>query len=281
MKSVCLVIVALGAALNAATGFACSVLRIAPPEELVHDAELIVLATAIDYAGPPPGNSRTTGVPANRVRFRVDATLKGTHSAPDLALNGYLGGGDDWNENPVPYSFVRPGGRSGSCFANTYKTGGQFVLMLRRSGKSTFEGDTEFTVNWGALAAVNEQVRSADDPWVRWVKEQIQAQSANTFGVVFRSDSQRFVVTDRARLDEIRKKMDEIDFWNAEKFKPVFFDQTCRSQNPENIEITATRGTVRTITFIGGACANNDKNKPAQELLSLIELIKRAAPAKP
>jgi hypothetical protein len=32
-----------------------------------------------------------------------------------------------------------------------------------------------YTVNWYALGPVNEQLRSANDPWVQWVRQQIKA----------------------------------------------------------------------------------------------------------
>jgi hypothetical protein len=62
--------------------------------------------------------------------------------------------------------FVRPGGRAGSCFANSYRRDAEYLLFLKK-----LKGG-EFTVNWAALAPVNEQIRSAEDPWLIWVREQ-------------------------------------------------------------------------------------------------------------
>jgi hypothetical protein len=269
--------------LGARSAHACKVEFISSPEELVANAELIVLATALDYVGTQPGRGRTTGTADTTVRFRVESVLKGTYAAFDLSLNGYLEAYDDWNDKPAPYTFVRRDGRRGSCFANTYRSGGRFVLMLKR-GTNPRQGTTEYTVDWAPLAAVNEQIRSADDPWVQWVKGQIQIQSANTFSVSFRSDSQQFTVVDSLRLTEIQKKMDEIDFWNADKFRRVFTvacDRNSDSQRPEKIEITAVRGTPKSLLFWNSSCPAADDSRPAQELLSLVELIKRAAPEKP
>jgi hypothetical protein len=250
---------------------------ISSPEELVADAALIVVATAVE--GYPLTNTRIVDP---KVRFRVESVLKGTYAASDLSLNGYMEGYDDWNDKPAPYTFVRPDGRWGSCFAYTYRSGGKFVLMLTRVTNPTRQGSTEYTVNWSALAPVNEQIKPADDPWLQWVREQIQIQRAGTFSVSFRSNSQQFAVVDATRLNEIQKKMDEIDFWNADKFRRFFIRCGRTSDSPrfENIEITAVRGTPRSVSFSDNSCPAGDSG-PIQEFLGLIELIKQAAPARP
>jgi hypothetical protein len=76
----------------------------------------------------------------------------------EVTLPGYLVDRDDFNDQRPPYTFVRPGGRAGSCFANSYRSGGQFLLFLATSK------DGELTVNWYALAPVNEQLHSDSDP---------------------------------------------------------------------------------------------------------------------
>jgi hypothetical protein len=85
---------------------------------------------------------------------------------------------DDWNDQAVPYTMVRRNGRSGSCFANTYRQGAQFLLVLRRTGNvsSAVSSNSEYTVNWYALGPVNEQLRSADDPWLQWVRDHVKPQ---------------------------------------------------------------------------------------------------------
>jgi hypothetical protein len=77
------------------------------------------------------------------------------------------------NDQPVPYSFVRMGGRRGSCFANTYKQSAQFLLFLGKKPEAT-EG-TEYTPDIDALAPVNEQLHSADDAWLVWVRNYLRS----------------------------------------------------------------------------------------------------------
>jgi hypothetical protein len=145
---------------------ACS--RIGPvvPEEMVASADLIVRAIAVDYTQPPVGSIRTTGEPESVVHFRIEEIMKGRHAPTDLDLRGYLGSSDDFNELPVPYHFVRRGGRSGSCFANTYRQGGSYLLILKVAGNA-------YTVDWYALGPTNEQLHSIDDPWLQWVRSQV------------------------------------------------------------------------------------------------------------
>jgi len=290
-------VIGLAVILNGQYALACSVAYISSPEELVSSAELIVLATALDYVGSSPGSSRTTGVAETTVRFRVESVLKGTYTAADLSLNGYVEAFDDWNDQPVPYTFVRRNGRHGSCFANTYGRGSKFVLMLKRGTNLHLQGRTEYTVNWAALAPVNEQIKSADDPWVQWVRQQIQIQNAKTFCVSLRTDQQQFTAVDPARLSEIEKRMDEIDFWNAGKFRRVLAlprNPTCPSPKAEKIEITAVRGIPKSLLFWNTSCpavttpinpmsplrpvAAAADTESARELLGLIEMIHRAAP---
>jgi hypothetical protein len=142
------------------------------PEEIVRDADAIVRAAAVDYA-TPPSNPRewTTGEPGSRVRFRTIEVLKG-QSTGEIVLPGYINDEDDYNEVPVPYAFVRPGGRAGSCFANTYRQHAEFLLMLKKQDSGNY------TVNWYALGPVNEQLRSEHDPWLLWVREQLKREAA-------------------------------------------------------------------------------------------------------
>jgi hypothetical protein len=145
---------------------ACSRLSPIMPEEMVASADLIARATAVDYTQPPVGSIRTTGEPESVVHFRIDEIVKGGHAPKDLDLRGYLGSSDDFNEEPVPYHFVRRGGRRGSCFANTYRQGGSYLLILKLAGNA-------YTVDWYALGPTNEQLHSIDDPWLKWVRSQV------------------------------------------------------------------------------------------------------------
>jgi hypothetical protein len=137
------------------------------PEEVVSGAEAIVRAAAVEYAQPPKDPTIwTTGEPDSRVRFRTIEVVKGRGVPAEFVLPGYVVDRDDFNDVKVPYTFVRPGGRDGSCFANAYRQGAEFLLMLKK------RADGAYTVNWYALGPVNEQLRSAEDPWLLWVREQ-------------------------------------------------------------------------------------------------------------
>ena len=138
---------------------------------VVHGADLIVRAANRGYLEAPANeNEWTTGTPDSELVFDVVEVLKGDRTLTQVILNGYEGRVDDFNDRPVPYDFVRPGGRGGSCFANTYKVGAEFLLMLRYSRTL----GTYYTVNWYALGPVNEQLRSAEDPWLLWVREELE-----------------------------------------------------------------------------------------------------------
>ncbi|HEX8276948.1 MAG TPA: hypothetical protein VF615_30180 [Longimicrobiaceae bacterium] len=129
----------------------------------VFQADAIVRVTATGYATPPGSGPRTTGIPEATVRFRVEEVLRGPGFPREVVVNGYLTDRDDFNDVPLPYRFVRPGGRGGSCFANGYREGAQYLLFLRR----TADGYTPYHTS---LGPTNEQVRGADDPWVDWAR---------------------------------------------------------------------------------------------------------------
>ena len=150
----------------------CTIVRPVAPDEIVRDADAIVRAVAVEYA-TPPSNPRmfTTGEPDSRVSFKILEVLKGA-AGGEIVLPGYLNDRDDYNDVPVPYTFVRPGGRSGSCFANTYRRHAEFLLMLKKHADGTY------TVNWYALGPVNEQLRSVQDPWLLWVREELKKGAA-------------------------------------------------------------------------------------------------------
>jgi hypothetical protein len=73
-------------------------------------------ARAVGYAFPHDA-------PDGFVRFRILEQLHG--KAPDLILAGRLVETDDWNDKPAPYDFVRPTGRAGSCFTESYRSGAE------------------------------------------------------------------------------------------------------------------------------------------------------------
>ena len=146
---------------------ACSRMKPFTLDELFDNAEVIVRATAVKYAkAPDDPRFMTTGVPDSTIEFRVEDRLRGKNLTDKIILNGYLSDKDDFNDIPVPYMFVRPGGRSGSCFANTYKEGAQFLLFLKKTGEV-------YSPNISALGPTNEQLHSDDDPWLVWVRNHL------------------------------------------------------------------------------------------------------------
>ena len=146
---------------------ACSVWHIDSGVELVAHADSVVRVRAVDYETEPsnPG-VRTTGVPDSIVNFQIIETVRGK-TPQKLALHGYFTQQDDFNDQTAPYTSVRPGGRAGSCFANSYRQGAEYLLFLKRA-----DVPGEWTVNWSALAPVNEQLHAAEDPWLIWVRAQ-------------------------------------------------------------------------------------------------------------
>jgi hypothetical protein len=145
----------------------CSVRKITTAKELVFQAHAIVRAKAVNYEKTPDNLTWwTNGIPTSIIRFRIEEIVKGDQKVPNMLLiPGYLNQYDDFNDHPVPYSFVRSNGRSGSCLANTYKQNASFLLFL----------NDKYTPYWDALAPVNEQLHSppSDDKWLQWVKKQV------------------------------------------------------------------------------------------------------------
>jgi hypothetical protein len=171
MRSTCTLIVAAAIGLGIpAAGEACTISAPVSPEQMVAAADVIVRARAARYVTPPSNpKSWTNGTPDSRILFDVLETIRGRLPGAVVVLPGYLSERDDFNDHRAPSTFVRPGGRSGSCFANTYRSGGEFLLMLKKAS------DGDYTVNWYALGPVNEQLRSADDPWLTWVRQHAAA----------------------------------------------------------------------------------------------------------
>jgi hypothetical protein len=157
--------------LSVMDAYPCSLTHDVSSTEMVKNADAIVRATAVEYVKPPRRFFPvwTSGEPDTTVRFKVLEVIRGTMPS-ELILPGYLGDSDDFNDHVPPYRFVRPGGRHGSCYANTYRVGAQFLLILQKKTSG------EFTVNWYGLGPVNEQLHSSSDPWLLWVREQAKKQ---------------------------------------------------------------------------------------------------------
>ena len=139
---------------------------------MVEGADVIARARAGKYLRRAEAKSYGHVTPAGvEMEFRVVEVLKGEGVPSTLTIHGHLIKADDFNDRPVPYDFVRPGGRGGMCSAYEYKKGGEYLLFLRSKGG-------RLTPYWYALAPVNEQLRSAEDPWLIWVKERLTRGSA-------------------------------------------------------------------------------------------------------
>jgi hypothetical protein len=159
---------ALAAFMFPSTVLAC---RAPPPSPtaMVSRAEIIVRATADEYVKAPVGDLRHLNEPSDsEIEFSIKEILKGETVPSTIILNGYLTARDDFNDRPVPYDFVRPGGRGGSCSAYEYTQGAEFLLFLKKV-------DGRLTIRWYALAPTNEQLHSVDDPWIGWVKAQLKS----------------------------------------------------------------------------------------------------------
>jgi hypothetical protein len=182
-----LLILGCGLLVPATSSEACSRAKPFTLDELFDNAEVIVRATAVKYAKPPDDpRSVTTGEPDSTIEFKVEETLRGKDMPETIILNGYLSDRDDFNEMPVPYMFVRPYGRSGSCFANTYKEGAQFLLFLKKR-------DDGYTPNISALGPTNEQLHSDVDPWLVWVRDHLKSLKKKEKSALFRSNVLRWL----------------------------------------------------------------------------------------
>jgi hypothetical protein len=151
-------------------------------QRLVRDAEVIVRARALRA-----GEGEHAVVPSKAgwfsVRQSIEFDVLEVIKAPEgwvapspLYLAGKLTEVDDFNRGSVPYTFVRPAGAKGSCFATEYRRGGEFLLLLRPAGEGWY------TPYWALLSPTNEQVRGEGDPWVRWVHAQVRSAAAPSKG---------------------------------------------------------------------------------------------------
>jgi len=147
------------------------------PKAMLAQADLILRATAVEYVGPdlPIGTRRLWN---SNIRFSVEEVLKGQYEKSTLSLPGFLTDLDEWNRQDPPYTFPRPSAAGGSCFTHGYRKGAQFLLMLKKWDGSMSEITGRpldgYTITWYPLGPVNEQLRSSDDPWVQWVREQVK-----------------------------------------------------------------------------------------------------------
>lgn len=135
-------------------------------QRFVDSAEVIVRARAVDSVTVE--NPQWAGWYGRaEVTFTILETVKG-QKLTSLTLPGSIVDHDDFNRESVPYRIVRPSGQRGSCVTGEYKLGGEYLFILRTRNGS-------LTPYWAPLAPLNEQIRGAEDPWVRWVRFRVSA----------------------------------------------------------------------------------------------------------
>jgi hypothetical protein len=145
-------------------------------ERLVGDAEVIARVRVEGLSSTP---SRAIGPflagSPTQVRFAILELLKGRLSSSTIEFNGSLTDRDDRNDRPVPYNFVRPGGRQGNCFALAYRAGAEYLLLLRRGQHPSDAQPNEPTPYWAPLSPTNEQLLyGASDAWFVWVSKELR-----------------------------------------------------------------------------------------------------------
>jgi len=143
-------------------------------EELVAAADVIVRAEAIAVERLPgairePSFENGFG----RVTLAVKEVLKGSFVPETMTVTGYFESVDDANDRPVPYDYVRPGGRHGNCYALSYRLGAEYLLMVKKVDRSVIPTGTELSPYWSPLAPTNEQILEPRDPWLAWVRDQL------------------------------------------------------------------------------------------------------------
>jgi hypothetical protein len=144
----------------AAPALPCTIIGHAPTlDDIVRRADVIVRARAEGVA-PSAGG----------VTFTILDVLKGRTSASSLDIDGSLVDGDDPNDHPVPYTFVRPAGRRGNCYALEYRAGAEYLLILKGGKKPA----SALTPYWSRLMPTNEQLIGGEtDAWFVWMKRRL------------------------------------------------------------------------------------------------------------
>lgn len=156
----------------------CSVVAPMPtPRQLIDQATAIVRVRALGVV-PEPGQPGVLAGASTQMGFEVLERLKGSVESHDLHFNGGASRHDDPNDTKVPYSFVRPGGRGGNCFALEYRPGAEYLLFLRAGDVPAYAQQSMLTPYWAPLSPTNEQlVGRANDPWVVWVRARLRKPS--------------------------------------------------------------------------------------------------------
>lgn len=136
------------------------------PYTLVRNADVIVRVRA-SAVSDAPGTSSTRMGAESLVHLSVLEQLKG-EALFAIPVAGTLSDRPDVNDKPVPYGMVRRGGLGGGCYAHNYQQSGEYLLLLKKV-------DGKLTPYWAALSATNEQINGEHDPWVAWVRRQLDS----------------------------------------------------------------------------------------------------------
>jgi hypothetical protein len=153
----------------------CDVIGPSPSaKRLVADAEVIARVRA-EGLSPTPGRAGVQAGSPTQVRFAILSVLKGRLSSSIIEFTGTLTDRDDRNDRQIPYDFIRPGGRAGSCFALAYRAGAEYLLLLRRGGFAAYAQPNVLTPYWAPLSPTNEQLfDGANDAWLLWVSQELR-----------------------------------------------------------------------------------------------------------
>jgi hypothetical protein len=133
------------------------------PTETVVGADAIVRATVLGYKVTPDASDSKEERRLYPISIEVKEMVKSMAKVENIEILGYLVSKDDYNDAPIPYEFVRPSGRYGSCYAFQYKVGADYLLFLKKT-KEVYQLYPD------PLAPINEQLHSDTDPWLVWVK---------------------------------------------------------------------------------------------------------------
>jgi hypothetical protein len=158
----------------AAPAWPCSIVGPLPSaERVVRDAVVIARARAEGLSETPGRTGAMDGSPT-QVKFVILEVLKGRLPSSTIEFNGVLTDRDDPNDRPVPYDSVRPGGH-GACVALNYRTGAEYLLLLRRGEDPAWAQPNALTPYWVPLGPTNEQLfDGARDPWFVWVSRELR-----------------------------------------------------------------------------------------------------------
>lgn len=138
--------------------------RVEPIRHLVADAAAIVRVRVV---APADSAAATREV---RVTVLEDLKSPTAQRVPrTFAVRGALVARDDYNPLPVPYAQVRRAGLRGTCFAEEYRAGAEYLLLLAQPTPG------QWTPYWAPLMPTTEQIHGADDAWVAWVRAQLAA----------------------------------------------------------------------------------------------------------